>query len=57
MDKDIEVLGLHPGRCSGMCGGTSYRQTSNPSVAWTKWTFFKINDDVCMNNGLQHPLY
>ena len=24
-----------------MCGGTSYGQTSNPSVAWKKW----INDD------------
>ena len=27
------------GRYSGMCGGTSYGQTSNPSVAWKKWTF------------------
>ena len=24
-----------------MCGGTSYGQTSNPSVAWKKWTFSK----------------
>ena len=29
------------GRCSGMCGGTSYGQTSNSSVAWKKWTFSK----------------
>ena len=29
------------GRYSGMCGGTLYGQTSNPSVAWKKWTFSK----------------
>ena len=26
---------------SGICGGTSYGQTFNPSVAWKKWTFSK----------------
>ena len=29
------------GQYSGMCEGTSYGQTSNPSVAWKKWTFSK----------------
>ena len=29
------------GRYSGMCGGTSYGQTSNPSIAWKKSTFSK----------------
>ena len=29
------------GRYSGICGGTSYGQTSNPSLAWKKWTFSK----------------
>ena len=29
------------GRHSGMCGGTSYGQTSNPSVVWKNWTFSK----------------
>ena len=34
------------GRYSGMCGGASYGQTSNQSVAWKKWTFSKyVNDD------------
>ena len=37
----MEVLGLHP----GMCGGTSYGQTSNSSIAWTKRNVFKINYD------------
>ena len=26
---------------SGMCGGTSYGQMSNPSKAWKEWTFSK----------------
>ena len=29
------------GHYSRMCGGTSYQQTSNPSVAWKKWMFSK----------------
>ena len=49
VDDDMEVLDLHPEwvadwRYSGICGGTSYGQTSNPSVANTSvalenWTF------------------
>ena len=27
------------GQNSGMCGGTSYQQTTNRSVAWKKWKF------------------
>ena len=27
------------GRCSGICGGTSYGETSNPSVEWKIWTY------------------
>ena len=30
------------GRCSGICGGTSYGQTSNPSLEWKKWMFSKL---------------
>ena len=41
VDDDMKVLGLHPECNSGMCGGTSYGETSNPSVAWKKWTFSK----------------
>ena len=29
------------GQYSGMCGGTSYGETSNPSVAWKKGKFSK----------------
>ena len=32
-------------RCSGICGGTSYGQASNSSLAWKKMDVFKINDD------------
>ena len=32
------VCGLS-GQFSGICGGTSYGQTSNPSLAWKKWSF------------------
>ena len=31
------------GRCSGICEGTSYGQTSNPSLAWKKWMFSKFS--------------
>ena len=30
---------------SGICGGTSYGHTSNPSLAWTKLRFQKNEDD------------
>ena len=37
------------GKCSGMCEGTSYRQRSNPSLAWKlslkEMDILKINDD------------
>ena len=37
VNDDTEVLGLWPsGQFSGICGGTSYGQTSNPSIAWKK---------------------
>ena len=38
--EDVGMLGfILGGRCSGICGGTSYGDTSNPSVAWKIWTY------------------
>ena len=33
------------GGIQGCVEGLYIGQTSNPSVAWKKWTVFKINDD------------
>ena len=43
MNDDMKVLGLQLEWASiaGICGGTSYGQTSNPTLAWRKWTFSK----------------
>ena len=41
VDKNMKkcLVYIWNGRFSGMCGGTSYRQTSNPSLAWKDGRF------------------
>ena len=50
VDNDMVLVWIMTWKCLvyilnglylGMCGGTSYGQTSNPSIAWKKWTFSK----------------
>ena len=44
MTRKCLVCGLSE-QYSGICGGTSYGQTPDPSLAWRKCAFSKKNND------------